>query len=336
MRYCTAWSLSVPGMKAIVITQYGDPSVLTMSDVQMPTPGPEDVIIDVAAAGVNRADVSQRQGNYPPPIGAPDWPGLEVSGVVSEVGASVTSVAVGDRVCALLSGGGYAERVVVDARHVLPVPESIDLIDAAGLIEAVCTAWSNIFMRANLTNGERLLVHGGSSGIGTIAIQMGKAFGATVATTAGSAAKLSACQTLGADLLINYREEDFAQRISEEMGSVDVILDLVGGGYLAKNIESLAPDGRIANIANLSGEIGALDFRAFAKKRATVFATTLRSQSADKKSAIISSVKEHVWPLVSSGAILPVIGARYPLVEAAEAHRLMESSAHIGKIVLVL
>lgn len=322
-------------MKAIVITEFGDPSVLQLSNIQLPSAGPNDVVIDVAAAGVNRADVSQRQGNYPPPAGAPDWPGLEVSGTVAAVGSSVSTLAVGDRVCALLSGGGYAERVIVDARHVLPVPDSIDLIDAAGLIEAICTVWSNVFMHAHLRSDERLLVHGGSSGIGTIAIQMGKAFGATVATTAGSNVKLAACRGLGADVLINYRDEDFTQRIRDEIGAVDVILDLVGGGYLAPNVDALAPDGRIANIANLSGEVGELNFRTFAKKRATIFATTLRSQSADVKAEIIASVSEYVWPLVARGAIKPVIGARHPLAEAAEAHRLMESSTHIGKIVLV-
>ncbi len=292
-----------------------------------------DVVIDVTAAGVNRADISQRLGNYPPPPGAPAWPGLEVSGVISDIGSAVTTVAVGDRVCALLAGGGYAERVVVDARHVLPVPSSVDLVDAAGLIEVVATVWANVFLLAALKRGERLLVHGGSSGVGTMAIQLGRAFGARVATTAGTAEKLAFCEELGAELLINYREDDFV-RMLEPWGGVDVILDPVGGGYLARNIESLAPGGRIANIANLSAETGTLDFRQFARKRATIFATTLRSRSADEKAEVIASVAKQVWPLVADGTVKPVIGARFPFSGAADAHRLMESSSHVGKILL--
>lgn len=317
-----------------MIREHGDPSVLECADVELPRMDAGDVMIDVAAAGVNRADISQRLGRYPPPAGAPAWPGLEVSGIVADVGSGVTRLAIGDRVCALLAGGGYAERVVVDARHVLPVPPSVDLPDAAGLIEVAATVWSNVFMHASLKPGERLLVHGGSSGVGTMAIQLGRAFGARVAATAGSAAKLAACEELGAELLVHYQEDDFVEAI-RSWGEIDVILDPVGGGYLERNLTVLAPGGRIANIANLSAALGTLDFRALARKRATIFATTLRASSADEKAAILASVAEHVWPLIADGTVRPVIGARFPLSRASDAHRLMESSTHIGKILLV-
>jgi putative PIG3 family NAD(P)H quinone oxidoreductase len=327
-------------MKAVLIARPGDPSVLELSDVDAPRPGPGQLLIDVVAAGVNRADVSQRQGHYPPPAGAPEWPGLEVSGVVAAVGEgrgadSGSPFAVGDRVCALLAGGGYAEQVVVDAAHALPVPDSVDLIDAAGLPEVVATVWSNVFQLAGLTAGETLLVHGGSSGIGTMAVQLGRAFGATVAVTARSAEKLEACRELGAGILIDYTREDFVERMQAETGGADVVLDVVGGDYLDRNVAALAMNGRIANISSLGGR-AALDLGALMQKRGTIRSTSLRARPAEEKAAIIRGVLENVWPLVADGTVRPVIGARFPLAQAAEAHRLMESSAHIGKIVLVV
>ncbi|MBF4573269.1 NAD(P)H-quinone oxidoreductase [Herbiconiux sp. VKM Ac-1786] len=324
-------------MQAVLIAHPGDASVLELSDVDDPRPGPGQLLIEVAAAGVNRADVSQRQGHYPPPPGAPAWPGLEVSGTVAELGAGAESsgFAVGDRVCALLGGGGYATRVVVDAGHVLPVPHSVDLVDAAGLPEVVATVWSNVFQLAGLRSGETLLVHGGSSGIGTMAVQLGRAFGARVAVTARSAEKLEACRELGASILIDYTRDDFVERVQSEAGGADVVLDVVGGDYLDRNVAALAVNGRIANIAS-SGGPAALDLGALMRKRGTLRSTSLRARPAEEKTEIIRSVLEDVWPLVADGRVRPVIGARFPLAEAAEAHRLMESSAHIGKILLVV
>ena len=322
-------------MKAVVISSFGGPDVLRLADVPDPLVQPGEVLIEVAAAGVNRADVSQREGHYPPPAGTPEWPGLEVSGTISELGAGVTDFAVGDRVCALLSGGGYAEQVSVAAGQVLKVPENVDLIDAAGLLEVACTVWSNVFLLADLRRGETLLVHGGSSGIGTMGIQLGKAFGATVAVTAGSAAKLEACAALGADILIDYKTDDFVDRI-KEAGGAHVILDSIGGSYLDRNIRALTIDGHILNIGNLSGEPGSLNFGALMMKRGTIHGTSLRARSAAAKAAIVASVGENVWPLVAKGAVKPIIDTRIPLAEAPEAHRLMESSAHIGKVLLTV
>ncbi|MCS5713429.1 NAD(P)H-quinone oxidoreductase [Herbiconiux sp. CPCC 205716] len=324
-------------MQAVLITRPGDASVLELSDVEDPRPGPGQLLIDVAAAGINRADVAQRQGHYPPPPGAPEWPGLEVSGTVAEVGegAEGAGFGVGDRVCALLGGGGYATRVVVDAGHVLPVPASVGLVDAAGLPEVVATVWSNVFQLAGLRSGETLLVHGGSSGIGTMAVQLGRAFGARVAVTARSAEKLEACRELGASILIDYTQDDFVERVQSEAGGADVVLDVVGGDYLDRNVAALAVNGRIANISS-SGGPAALDLGALMRKRGAIHSTSLRARPAEEKSEIIRSVLETVWPLVADGRVRPVIGARFPLAEAAEAHRLMESSAHIGKILLVV
>ncbi|MEA9986870.1 MULTISPECIES: NAD(P)H-quinone oxidoreductase [Subtercola] len=323
-------------MKAVVFDTPGDASVLRVGEVPEPEIGPDDVLISVAAAGVNRADISQRQGHYPPPAGAPTWLGLEASGTVLEVGAAVTTFAPGDRVCALLSGGGYAERVSAPAGHVLRVPDTIDLVDAAGLIEVVATVWSNVFMLADLRRGETLLVHGGSSGIGTMAVQLGRAFGARVAVTAGSAEKLAACEELGASILINYRTEDFVERMKAETNGAQVILDSVGGSYLDRNIRALALDGHLLNIGNLSGETGDLNFGPLMMKRGTIHATSLRARSASAKAAIVASVAENVWPLVANGTVKPVVAERLPLVRAAEAHALMESSTHIGKVLLTL
>src|ERR1700710_2503804 len=277
-------------MKAVVISSFGGPDVLRIDEVPDPVLLPGDVLIDVAAAGVNRADISQREGHYPPPAGAPEWPGLEVSGIVSAIGDEVTSVKVGDRVCALLSGGGYAEKVSVPASQVLKVPENIDLIDAAGLIEVACTVWSNVFLLADLRRGETLLIHGGSSGIGTMGIQLGKAMGARVAVTAGSDAKLAACAELGADILINYKTDDFVARLKAEGPGAHVILDSIGGSYLERNIRALTTNGHILNIGNLSGEPGSLNFGVLMMKRGTIHGTSLRARSAAAKAAIVGSV----------------------------------------------
>lgn len=324
-------------MQAVLIAHPGDASVLELSDVDDPRPGPGQLLIEVAAAGVNRADVAQRQGHYPPPPGAPAWAGLEVSGTVAELGpgAAGSGFAVGDRVCALLGGGGYATRVVVDSGHVLPVPDSVDLVDAAGLPEVVATVWSNVFQLAGLRSGETLLVHGGSSGIGTMAVQLGRAFGARVAVTARSAEKLEACRELGASILIDYTRDDFVERVQSEAGGADVVLDVVGGDYLDRNVAALAVNGRIANISS-SGGSAALDLGALMRKRGTLRSTSLRARPDEEKAEIIRSVLEDVWPLLADGRVRPVIGARFPLADAAEAHRLMESSAHIGKILLVV
>src|SRR6195952_4401426 len=323
-------------MKAIVVSSFGGPEVLQLAEVAEPVVAAGEVLIEVAAAGVNRADISQREGHYPPPPGAPEWPGLEVSGVVSAIGSEVTGFAVGDRVCALLSGGGYAEQVSVPAGQVLKVPANIDLVDAAGLLEVACTVWSNVFLLADLRRGETLLVHGGSSGIGTMGIQLGKAFGARVAVTAGSAAKLEACAGLGADILINYRTDDFVERVKAEGPGAQVILDSIGGSYLERNIRALNVDGHILNIGNLSGEPGALNFGALMMKRGTIHGTSLRARSAAAKAAIVQSVGENVWPLVAEGRVRPIIDSRIPLADAAEAHRLMESATHIGKVLLTV
>lgn len=330
-------------MRAVVVREPGDASVLEIADVAEPVAAPGEVVIEVAAAGVNRADVAERQGHYPPPPGSPPWPGLEVSGVVVETAAHDTPgehdlPKVGDRVCALLGGGGYAERVAVPAAQVLPVPDSVDLVDAAGLVEVVATVWSNVFMLADLRAGETLLVHGGSSGIGTMAVQLGSAFGARVAVTARSREKLAACAALGADILIDYSEDDFVERIRAETdgAGADVILDVVGGDYLARNIRALNTDGRIASIASLRGGSATFDMNQLMKKRGTIRATSLRARPAAEKADIIASVRENVWPLVENGSVRAVIGARFRLDQAAEAHRLMESSEHIGKILLTI
>jgi putative PIG3 family NAD(P)H quinone oxidoreductase len=323
-------------MKAVLISSFGGPEVLRVGEVPDPVIGPGDVLIEVAAAGVNRADISQREGHYPPPAGAPEWPGLEVSGVISAIGSEVTNLAVGDRVCALLSGGGYAEKVGVPAGQVLKVPDNVELIDAAGLMEVACTVWSNVFLLADLRRGETLLVHGGSSGIGTMSIQLGKAMGARVAVTAGSEAKLAACAALGADILIDYHTDDFVARLKAEGPGAHVILDSIGGSYLDRNIRALTLDGHILNIGNLSGEPGQLNFGVLMMKRGTIHGTSLRARSAAAKAAIVASVGENVWPLVASGQVRPIIDTRLPLEAAPEAHRLMESSAHIGKVLLTV
>jgi putative PIG3 family NAD(P)H quinone oxidoreductase len=324
-------------MKAITIPAPGDARALTMTDLPDPIPGSGEVLIEVAAAGVNRADISQRQGHYAPPPGAPDWPGLEVSGTVTSIGDGVSGLAVGDRVCALLGGGGYASLAVARAAHTLPVPDWMDLVDAAALPEAVATVWSNLFLDAELRAGETLLVHGGSSGIGTVAIQLARALGCLVAVTAGSQRKLDACAALGADILINYREEDFVERITDatDGSGADVILDILGGGYLDRNLRSLASHGRIAIIANQSAEAGYLDVGILMRKWARVSGTMLRARPTEEKDEIMASVLANAWPLVEARQVLPVIDERMPLADAGRAHERMESSEHIGKLLLL-
>lgn len=323
-------------MRAITIPQPGDADSLVPADVPDPQVRPGQVLIDVVAAGVNRADVMQRLGHYPPPPGASDYPGLEVSGRIAELGEGVEGWQVGDEVCALLEGGGYAERVAVPADQVLPVPQGVSLVDAAGLPEVACTVWSNVFMVANIQPGQVLLVHGGSSGIGTMAIQLGKAVGAHVAVTAGSQAKLDVCRDLGAEILVNYREEDFVERVREltKDHGADVILDNMGAKYLARNVDVLATSGRLVTIGLMGGRTGELDMGKLLAKRGAVIATSLRARPAAEKAAIVAAVREHVWPLVEDGTVRPVIHSRHPLEKAADAHREMEESGHIGKILL--
>jgi putative PIG3 family NAD(P)H quinone oxidoreductase len=323
-------------MRAIVITSPGGPDVLQLADVPDPVPGPDEVLIDVAAAGVNRADLLQRQGFYPPPPGAPEYPGLECSGRVAEVGAQVTGWAPGDEVCALLAGGGYAELVVAPAGQLLPVPDGVTLADAAGLPEVACTVYANVFQRAALAPGELLLVHGGASGIGTMAIQLGRAHGARVACTAGSPAKLDRCRELGADLAISYPDEDFVEAIGEFTGGsgADVILDIIGAAYLPRNVTALATGGRLVVIGMQGGSNGELDLGLLLRKRASVQAASLRARPVQEKAAIVAAVRDNVWPLIAAGKVAPVIDRTLPLADAAEAHRLMEASDHIGKILL--
>jgi len=323
-------------MHAVVITEPGDPDVLSWTWVEDPVAGPGEVLVDIAASGVNRADLMQRQGMYPPPPGAPPYPGLECAGTIAAVGPGVTGWQPGDRVCALLSGGGYAEKVAVPVGQLLPAPASVGLAEAAAFPETACTVYSNVFAGARLAPGETLLVHGGASGIGTMAIQLAKNAGATVAVTAGSADKLAACRELGADILINYREEDFVQKIREatQGRGADVILDIIGAAYLARNVEALAADGRLANIGMQGGRKAELDMGMLMAKRGTITATTLRARPAPQKAAIVSAVREHVWPLIDAGKIRPVIHRELPMWEAPEAHRIMAASTHTGKILL--
>ena len=325
-------------MLAITVPTPGGPEALALAEVPDPTLAPDEVLLDVVAAGVNRADLLQRQGHYPPPPGASAYLGLECSGRVAAVGADVTGWAVGDEACALLAGGGYAARVAVPAGQLLPVPAGVSLVDAAALPEVACTVWSNVFMTAALAPGEWLLVHGGSSGIGTMAIQLAHAFGAHVAVTAGSAEKLEVCRSLGAEVLVNYRAEDFVEAVkaATDGAGVDVILDNMGAKYLARNIDALAAYGRLMVIGLQGGTRAELDLGVLLRKRASVAATSLRARPAAEKAAIVAAVREHVWPLVASGAVRPIVHARMPLAQAADAHRLLESSTHIGKVLLTV
>jgi putative PIG3 family NAD(P)H quinone oxidoreductase len=323
-------------MTAIEIAAAGGPEVLKPATRPVPVPAAGELLIAVAAAGVNRPDVAQRNGSYPPPPGASDLPGLEVSGTVAATGDGADAFAVGDRVCALVSGGGYAAYVAVPASQTLPIPESLDFVQAAALPETFFTVWTNVFERGRLAAGEAFLVHGGSSGIGTTAIQLAREFGARVFTTVGSDDKAKACRALGAELAINYREADFVEAIREATGQagVDVILDMVGGDYLPRNVRCLKPDGRLVQIALMRGARGELDLARVVTRRLTVTGSTLRPQSVAAKAAIAAALRERVWPLIAAGRIAPVIHATFGLDEAAKAHELMESGAHIGKIVL--
>jgi putative PIG3 family NAD(P)H quinone oxidoreductase len=323
-------------MKAITIPVPGDADALVLDDVPEPELGPTDVLVTVAAAGVNRADLMQRQGFYDPPPGASPYPGLEVSGTIAAMGEQVEGWSVGDEVCALLSGGGYAEQVAVPAGQLLPVPAGVSLRDAAALPEVVSTVWSNVFLTASLQTGQTLLVHGGSSGIGTMAIQLAREVGAHVAVTAGSAAKLEACRELGAEILINYREQDFVEVLREHTGGAgaDVILDNMGAKYLARNIDALATGGRLVVIGMQGGTRAEVDLGLLMRKRAAVIATSLRARPAAEKATIVAAVREHVWPLIESGRVRPIVHGTYPLAAAADAHRELEASSHIGKVLL--
>ena len=324
-------------MRAVVITEPGEPEVLQWEEVPDPEPGPGEVLIDVAAAGVNRADLLQRQGHYPPPPGAPRYPGMEVSGRIVATGADVTGWQPGDEVCALMAGGGYAEKVAVPAGQVLPVPAGLSVVDAAALPETTCTVHSNLVQVGQLRAGETLLVHGGASGIGTTAIQLGKAFGARVICTAGSPAKLDRCRELGADTAISYRDEDFVEVVKDvtDGHGADVILDIMGASYLARNLAALATEGRLVIIGRQGGNRAELDLGLLQSKRASIHATTLRNQPVAEKSAIVAAVIDQVWPLVSAGTVTPVIHETVPMAEAARAHRLLEEGGHTGKVLLV-
>ena len=323
-------------MKFIKIEKHGGPDVLKLNSQAVPDPGPDEVLIRVEAAGVNRPDIMQRKGLYPPPPGATDVLGLEVSGTVEKTGGNVTELKVGAQVCALVSCGGYAEFCLASASICLPIPEKISLEHAAGIPETFFTVWTNVFERGHLKSGETLLVHGGSSGIGTTSIQLGKAFGAKVYTTAGTQEKCDFCKNLGADVAINYNENDFEAEIKAltENRGVDVILDMVGGLYFPKNIKILASEGRLLQIALMQGYKAEVDFRPLLMKRVTLTGSTLRPRSVKEKAEIARGLFKEVWPLLDSGIIRPIIHQTFPLEKAADAHRLMESSNHIGKILL--
>jgi len=323
-------------MRAVVASEPGGPEVLSVSEVPDPEPGPDDVLVDVAATALNRADLLQRQGVYPPPPGASETLGMECSGTVAAVGANVEGLSVGDEVCVLLAAGGYATKVAVPAGQVMPVPQGIDLVTAAALPEVACTVWSNVFMIAGLQPEETFLVHGGAGGIGTFAIQLASALGSRVLTTAGSAEKLATCADLGADVTINYREQDFVEVVREATDGhgADVILDNMGAKYLTRNVDALATEGRLVIIGMQGGRKGELDIGALAAKRGAVIATLLRPRPVEGKTAICRSVVEHVWPLVAEGKVRPIVHTTLPLEEVAAAHAMMESSGNTGKIVL--
>jgi putative PIG3 family NAD(P)H quinone oxidoreductase len=324
-------------MRAVIITEPGGPEVLQWEEVPDPVPGPGEVLIDVAAAGVNRADLLQRQGLYPPPPGAPHYPGMEVSGRIESVGDGVTGWQPGDEVCALMAGGGYAEKVAVPAGQVLPVPAGLDLVHTAALPETTATVYANLVQVAGLRDGETLLVHGGASGIGTTAIQLGKALGARVICTAGSAEKLERCRALGADVAISYRDEDFVEVVKDvtDGHGADVILDIMGASYLARNLAALATWGRLVIIGRQGGNKAELNLGLLQSKQASIHATTLRNRPTAEKAAIMAAVGENVWPLISAGTVTPIIEEKVPMAQAAEAHRLLEAGAHTGKILLV-
>ncbi|GAA2739569.1 NAD(P)H-quinone oxidoreductase [Kitasatospora cinereorecta] len=323
-------------MHAMTIPQPGGPEALTWAEVPDPVPGAGEVLVEVAATAVNRADLLQRQGFYDPPPGSSPYPGLECAGRIAALGPGVAGWAVGDEVCALLVGGGYAQQVVVPVGQLLPVPKGLTAVEAAALPEVACTVWSNLFMVAHLRPAETVLVHGGGSGIGTMAVQLAKAVGARVLVTAGSPQKLARCAELGADVGIDYREQDFVEAVREATGGagVDVILDIMGAKYLQRNVDALAVNGRLVIIGLQGGVKGELDLGTLLRKRAAVAATNLRGRPLGEKAAIVAAVREHVWPLVEAGVVKPVVDRVLPLADAAEAHRVVEAGEQVGKVVL--
>ncbi|GAA4542686.1 NAD(P)H-quinone oxidoreductase [Amycolatopsis samaneae] len=321
-------------MYAIAIREPGGPEVLEWTDVPDPSPGPGEVLLDVTASAVNRADLLQRIGVYPPPPGASEILGLECSGTIAELGEGVEGWQVGDEVCALLAGGGYAEKVAVPAGQLLPIPGEVDTIAAAGLPEVACTVWANVVMHGKLGEGDVLLVHGGAGGIGTHAIQVGKALGATVAVTAGSAERLESCRQLGADITINYRDEDFVEVLKKHTGGADVILDNMGASYVDRNLSALAMDGRLVIIGMQGGVKGELNVGKLLGKRASVFAAGLRARPLEQKAAIVADVRARLWPLVEQGSVKPIVGQVVPMAEAADAHRALEDGSVFGKVLL--
>jgi putative PIG3 family NAD(P)H quinone oxidoreductase len=324
-------------MRAIVITTPGGPEVLRLEEVPDPVPGPGEALVEVNAAGINRADAMQREGRYPPPPGAPPYPGMECSGRISAVGPGVTGWRAGDEVCALLGGGGYAELVAVPQGQLLPIPDLVTVTEAAALVEAACTLQATVFRQAQLAPGETLLVHGGAGGIGTLAIQIAKAFGVTVACTAGSPAKLARCRELGADLAISYRDDDFTTAVRDftDGRGADVILDIMGAPYLQRNLDALATGGRLMVISTRGGGRAEADLSLLMRKRASILASTLRARPLAEKAAIVAGVRADIWPLISSGQVTPVIERMLPMADAAEAHRLLDDGTHVGKILLV-
>src|SRR3954447_1571496 len=323
-------------MRAVVAPEPGGPEALVLTDLPDPTPGPGEVVIEMTATAVNRADTMQRRGLYPPPPGASQILGLECSGVVGAVGPGVEGWSAGDEVCALLAGGGYAEKVLVPSGQVMPVPAGVDVVSAGALPEVACTVWSNVFMVAGLRREETLLVHGGAGGIGTFAIQLAHSLGARVIATAGSPEKLEVCRSLGADVAVSYRNQDFVEEVrsATDGGGADVILDNMGAKYLGRNIDALATEGRLVVIGMQGGSKGELDLGALMRKRGAVISTSLRARPVEEKAAICASTVEHVWPLVADGSVRTLVHATLPLAEAAEGHRIMEAGDHVGKIVL--
>ncbi|RSN58643.1 NAD(P)H-quinone oxidoreductase [Amycolatopsis sp. WAC 04182] len=321
-------------MYAITIREPGEPDVLEWTEVPDPVAGEGEVVLDVAASAVNRADLLQRQGNYPPPPGASEILGLECSGTVAEIGEGVEGWRIGDEVCALLAGGGYGEKVAVPAGQLLPLPAEVELLAAAGLPEVACTVWANVVMHAGLSEGEVLLVHGGAGGIGTHAIQVAKALGATVAVTAGSEDRLESCRQLGADIAINYKEQDFVEVLRAETGGANVILDNMGAKYLDRNLDALAMDGRLVIIGMQGGVKGELNIGKVMGKRASLFGAGLRSRPLEQKAAIVADVRERLWPLVEQGSVKPIVGQVVPMAEAAAAHRALEDGTVFGKVLL--
>ncbi len=323
---------SVTAMRAVVVNEPGGVDALEVVERPDPEPGPGEVLIRVRSAGVNRPDLLQRQGLYQPPPGTTDILGLECSGEVVATGADVTGFNVGDQVCALLGGGGYAELVAVPAGQVAPVPDGVDLVDAGGLMETTCTVWSNTAMVGGLEAGQRLLVHGGASGIGTTAIQLATALGARVATTVGSAEKADACRELGADIVVNYREQDFTEALRDD--PADVVLDIIGAKYLAANLSVLAPHGRLIIIGMQGGTKAELDIGGLMRRWGSVTGTLLRPRPPEEKAEIVARTVEHVWPMFAAGSVRPIVHATFPLAEVAQAHQVLEDSTHIGKVVL--